>query len=244
MTPHSDHDPDPTGIHMTDELHRLRARSLRAAYCNPRRAYELLLIDTLLAALADHAPQRAEQIVTDFRHPSYPTPDDVLHQARDIGLDTTDWPRLAADLNQLTDACAPDPHGAAQRLWNALLENQPAIAAALAQTLRELPNDWLYLLFRVRDTQHLPPADWPEPAPETAPWSTDPEDCAACSEVQDMCRYHEGFTAGHRHMVSLLTTLVTDDFALDTLAERHAMLAWEQQQELRQGLTPEKEATS
>lgn len=29
--------------------------------------------------------------------------------------------------------------------------------------------------------------------PELAPYNPDGEDCDACSEVQDMCRYHRGY---------------------------------------------------
>jgi hypothetical protein len=30
-------------------------------------------------------------------------------------------------------------------------------------------------------------------SPEIAPYSEDGEDCPACSEVQDKCRYHQGY---------------------------------------------------
>ncbi|MGW0563225.1 hypothetical protein ACWDZ4_22090 [Streptomyces sp. NPDC003016] len=50
---------------------------------------------------------------------------------------------------------------------------------------------------------------------------TDREDRAACSEAQNICRYHAGFHAGEQYIRELLTTLATDSIALDHLQERH-----------------------
>lgn len=37
-----------------------------------------------------------------------------------------------------------------------------------------------------------------DPAPETVPYNTDGDNCAACTEVGDLCRYHQGWVHGQQ----------------------------------------------
>ncbi|MFD7056894.1 hypothetical protein ACFWBS_53130 [Streptomyces mirabilis] len=63
------------------------------------------------------------------------------------------------------------------------------------------------------------------PGPETAPYDPlDWEDCPACAEAQDQCRYHRGVFDGMEYQRALITTALTDHTAIDQLQQRHAEL--------------------
>ncbi|MFJ8855683.1 hypothetical protein [Streptomyces sp. NPDC102437] len=94
-----------------------------------------------------------------------------------------------------------DPVRTADDLWRRLVEHQPAIAAALAMQLRELPEDWpLRVLGYGRPEAALTQSpSAPEHRVEVEPYRTDPETCAACSEAgYDFCRYHKGVSDGYQ----------------------------------------------
>ncbi|PJE97125.1 hypothetical protein CUT44_14175 [Streptomyces carminius] len=103
---------------------------------------------------------------------------------------------------------SPDPLTTADTLWQHLIEHQPAVAAALAMQVRALPEDWsqrVLGLARPHAALELPPTgDVPM---EIEPYdAADWEDCPACGEVADqLCRYHEGYTAGYEALNQLLT---------------------------------------
>ncbi|MBZ6295820.1 hypothetical protein KVH30_34950 [Streptomyces olivaceus] len=50
------------------------------------------------------------------------------------------------------------------------------------------------------------------------------EDCPACAEAQDQCRYHRGFAAGMEYQRDLIITVLTDHAAIDQLQQRHGEL--------------------
>ncbi|MFI0901782.1 hypothetical protein [Streptomyces sp. NPDC020983] len=92
----------------------------------------------------------------------------------------------------------PDPMAAAEALWRTLLEHQPAVAAALAVQLRDMPEDWPLRAFgvgRLHAALELPAgADLPM---EVVPYdAADWENCPACGE-DGHCRFHAGFVAGY-----------------------------------------------
>ena len=41
-------------------------------------------------------------------------------------------------------------------------------------------------------------------SPEVVPYCEDGENCGACSEIQDLCRYHEGYAAAERDVKASL----------------------------------------
>ncbi|MDH6129406.1 hypothetical protein [Kitasatospora sp. GP82] len=93
---------------------------------------------------------------------------------------------------------AYDPVATADTLWQQLTEYQPAVAAAIAMQLRALPENWTMRalgLARAHAALELPPGGT---APmEIVPYSPDWEDCPACHESGDLCRYHQGWVTGH-----------------------------------------------
>lgn len=98
----------------------------------------------------------------------------------------------------------------APTLWERLVQWQPATAAALAQHVRALPDDWPQREFGVARADAalcLPPAaqgeQYPDRRPEIAPFDeiASPESCPACTEASANCRWHEGFAQGHHDRV-------------------------------------------
>lgn len=91
-----------------------------------------------------------------------------------------------------------DPLTTADALWRTLVEHQPAVAAALAVQLRDMPEDWpLRELGVARPDAALEfPAGADMPM-EVGPYdAADWENCPACSE-DGHCRFHAGFVAGY-----------------------------------------------
>lgn len=95
-------------------------------------------------------------------------------------------------------------------LWQHLVQWQPATAAAIAQHIRTLPDDWPLRVFGVGRPDAaltLPPGAvgeaFPDRAPEIAPYDeiAPLDDCPACTEVEGTCRWHEGYAAGHHEAV-------------------------------------------
>ncbi|MFG2844222.1 hypothetical protein ACGF12_13770 [Kitasatospora sp. NPDC048296] len=91
-----------------------------------------------------------------------------------------------------------DPLATADTLWKQLIEHQPAVAAALAMQLRALPANWAQRelgVARPHAALELPAgADVPM---EIAPYRADWEDCPACIECEELCRYHAGRSDGY-----------------------------------------------
>ncbi|MDG9687706.1 hypothetical protein QC334_34110 [Streptomyces sp. DH18] len=77
-----------------------------------------------------------------------------------------------------------DPVQVADGLWKRLIAHQPAVAAALALQLRDLPNDWPQRLLGIT----RPHAALELPAPSGMPMEIQPygtsdwESCLACAE--------------------------------------------------------------
>lgn len=214
-------------------LHRMRSRLLSAAYGNTDFRYQLLAswTDQALAALARHSTDDAEQVAARCLQPAYVglTEDQALKEAAAAGIDTTGWEQKRERVHsyvQAAYALPPEkgPAADAKRLWASLYDHYPAVAAALAAHLAALPPTWKQDLFQTDDITRVPAATSHRDdasAPETAPYNTDWEDCEACSEAQDFCRYHAGFHAGEQYIRGLLVTLATDPIALEQLQERH-----------------------
>ncbi|GAA2417990.1 hypothetical protein ACFPFX_04780 [Streptomyces mauvecolor] len=221
-------------------LHQMRARLLSAAYGNTDWRYQLCAswADQALAALARYSTADAERLAAGFLQPAHlsieRTEEQALTEAAAAGIDTDGWEERRERIRSYARQAYSlpldrTPAGEAQRLWASLNGHYPALAAALAEYLAALPPTWRQDLFQTDDITRIP-ADPPhvgeDPGPETAPWNTDGEDCAACSEAQDFCRYHAGFLAGEQHIRGLLATLAADDIALDQLRERQVDIAY------------------
>lgn len=104
-------------------------------------------------------------------------------------------------------------------LWAALVQWQPATAAALADHLRSLPADWLpreLQVVRLDAALTLPPGaqgeQFPDRAPEIAPYDeiATRDGCPACEEVGGNCRFHEGYAAGHHEAAQAQRDVVKD----------------------------------
>jgi hypothetical protein len=108
-----------------------------------------------------------------------------------------------------------DPEAAAADMWGLLKTHQPALAGALAILLRGLPADWprRHLgVTRPDATLTIPtptaaPYDFP---PETSPYRAtgDPENCPACGETGNLCRWHTGYATAHGYWFNRLLAAV------------------------------------
>lgn len=112
-----------------------------------------------------------------------------------------------------------NPTRDAARVWAELMRHHPALAAALAVHLRQMPDDWPLRLFgagRPDAALDLPPTP-PGRLPEIAPVDPDAsmEDCPACGERIEAdlpaCRYHAGWNAGYRHLKQPMVEAVRID---------------------------------
>lgn len=113
----------------------------------------------------------------------------------------------------------PNPMTAAASLWQQLVDYQPATAAALLRELRAMPDDWPLRLFgvgRADAALDLPPAAhgevFDDRPPEVPPYAEhDFDDCPACIESGNNCRFHEGyFTAHHEALKAQLDAVKAD----------------------------------
>lgn len=110
----------------------------------------------------------------------------------------------------MTDQPAP-------ALWQHLVQWQPATAAALAQHVRSLPDDWPLRVFGVGRPDAalaLPPGatgeQFPDRAPEIAPYDeiAPLDDCPACTEAGGTCRFHKGYASGHHEQSQVMRDAV------------------------------------
>ncbi|MEU8672877.1 hypothetical protein AB0C71_38995 [Streptomyces anulatus] len=100
-----------------------------------------------------------------------------------------------------------DPVQVADDLWKRLIAHQPAVAAALALQLRDLPDDWTQRLLGInRPYAALELPATPGMPMEIQPYDTsDWESCLACAEFRQLCRYHQGFATGYEALDGPLT---------------------------------------
>jgi hypothetical protein len=217
----------------TTQLTRLRTRMLATAYSNAdfwarRWAY---FTDQAVGALARRDPAAAEALAAALLAPEIVHDTHILGAAVEAGIDTSTWQErrekirtYAREAHELPPQFDPDTE--AERIWSSLYEHHRPTAAALALFLRSLPPTWHEDLFtRSPDS----PADRRQaselPGPETAPYDPlDWEDCPACSEAQDQCRYHAGVFAGMEYQRALIQTALSDHTAIDQLEQRHIEL--------------------
>ncbi|MDQ1022583.1 hypothetical protein QF035_000165 [Streptomyces umbrinus] len=217
----------------TTQLTRLRTRMLATAYSNAdiwtqRTAF---LTDQAVAALARCDRAAAETLAASLLAPEFLSDPQILGAAIEAGIDTNGWeerredPHLHREAYELTPRF--DPETEATRIWASLYDHYPQIAAALAAYLSEMPPTWREDLF-TNSSPHSPAAHRQtseRPGPETAPYDAlDWEDCPACTEAQDQCRYHAGFFAGMEYQRDLIQTALTDHTAIDQLQQRHTEL--------------------
>jgi len=194
--------------------------------------------DQAVAALARRDAAAAEDLAAALMTPQPLDDIEILGAAVEAGLDTTGWEERRAknraytrDAYQL--AATSDPDTEAQRIWASLYDNYPMIAAALAGFLRDLPDNWREDLFTTGPYSCRGASNSREktPGPETAPYDPmDWEDCKACMEAQDQCRYHRGVSEGMQYQAGLIKTLLNDYAAIDYVQERHAELERRAQQ--------------
>jgi hypothetical protein len=188
------------------------------------------LTDQAVAALAHHDPAAAEDLAASLLAPDFINDTQILDAAVEVGIDTSTWEERRAKIRTYArDAyelpSKSDPATEAQRLWASLYDNYPQIAAALAVFLQGLPPTWREDLFTSPHAPVTRRTTLELPGPETAPYDPlDWEDCPACAEAQDQCRYHRGFSAGMEYQRALVTTAMTDHAAVDQLMQRHAEL--------------------
>lgn len=216
----------------SQSLLRLRRQLLSTAYGNTDHRYQLLasLADQALARLDRHSPTGADQLADSYLRPECIgiTEEQTLMDADALGIDTSGWVERRDRIRSYAREAQAIPDGTqtddAQRMWAALFEHTPAVAAALADHLTGLPPTWRQDLFQTDDLGQIPaePHQRGNNGPEIAPYnSTDWEDCSACAEAQDLCRYHSGFLAGEQYLRGLLATLATDSIALEQLQDRN-----------------------
>ncbi|WP_413804213.1 hypothetical protein [Streptomyces sp. OE57] len=213
----------------TTHLTRLRTRMLATAYTNAdfwarRWAF---LTDQAVGALARRDPAAAETLAASLLAPEFVHDTQILGAAVEAGIDTSHWEErrqkaraYAREAHELPPRFDPDAE--ARRLWASLFEHYQPIAAALTSYLRELPPTWQEDLFTPSpDSPATHQPDLERPGPETAPYDVSWEDCPACTEAQDQCRYHAGVFAGMEYQRGLITTALTDHTAIDQLQQRH-----------------------
>ncbi|MEU9397700.1 hypothetical protein AB0D86_48000 [Streptomyces sp. NPDC048324] len=217
----------------TTALSRLRFRLLAAAYSNTdfwtqRTAF---ITDQAVAALARRDATAAEDLAKSLLTPRPLHDTEILGAAVEAGLDTTGWEErrektraYAREASELPPKSDPDTE--AQRVWASLYDHYPQIAAALATFLRGMPDSWREDLFTISPYSSRGHRRHGEtPGPETAPYDPmDWEDCPACIEAQDQCRYHRGVFAGMEYQAGLIKTLLSDHAAIEYVQERHAAL--------------------
>ncbi|MFJ3673723.1 hypothetical protein ACIPSE_45500 [Streptomyces sp. NPDC090106] len=217
----------------TTQLTRLRTRMLATAFSNAdfwtqRTAF---LTDQALAALARRDPSAAEDLAARLTGTKPLHDSQVLAAAADAGIDTSNWPvrreKARAYASEAYSLGSPtDPAVDAHRVWASLYHHHPQLAQALATYLRDLPPTWqedLFTLSHETRSARLVPA--PQTLPEAAPYDPmDWEDCPACVEAEDQCRYHRGVIAGMDYQRDLITTALTDDTAIDQLQQRQSEL--------------------
>jgi hypothetical protein len=217
----------------TAALTAVRRGLLRIAYLTPdvQTARIAALADQALTLLAVADDAAAEALATrarsgplGWRLPE--TDQRTLAQAEALGEDTSTWPeRRAAVRVQFSYGIGGgddvfSPAGRAQALWAGLLAHHPQAAAALAHQLRALPEPWAADLFGVTDTDEIHgPATGDVPAPEAAPFNVDCEDCEACVEHGDLCRFHRGVDDAWTYQRQLLTLLADDADARQAVAD-------------------------
>ena len=220
---------------MTDTVSRLthlRTRLLGAAYANADMWTQrsALLTDQALAALADHDPAAAEDLAQRQQSHDFLSDTLVLGAAIQAGIDTSHWEERREKIRSYAReadwlSMTADPDTEAKRLWASLYDHYPAIAQALAAHLAGLPSTWQEDLFTRTYLFPAPtgPATPQLPGPETAPYDEQSwEDCPACAEAQDSCRFHKGVFAGMAYQADLVKTLLADHQATEYVQQRHA----------------------
>jgi hypothetical protein len=207
---------------------------LTAAYSNTdfwtqRTAF---ITDQAVATLARRDPTAAEDLAAVLLAPRPLEDIEILGAAVEAGLDTTGWEERREKNRTYTREASElpaksDPDTEAQRVWASLHDHYPQIAAALATFLRAMPDTWREDLFTISPYSSRGHRRTSEtPGPETAPYDPmDWEDCLACLEAQDQCRYHRGVSAGMEYQSDLIKTLLSDGAAIEYVQERHAELA-------------------
>lgn len=137
-------------------------------------------------------------------------------------------PTITEPLPAVVAALAPavtDPLGEAKDLWAALKKHQPALAGALAMTIRAMPSAWPHRELGVTrpDATLTIPANATAPydfRPEIAPYRSTrtPEDCPACHEAGEagnyLCRWHTGQADAHDLWFGRLLAAVKADPAM------------------------------
>jgi hypothetical protein len=197
----------------TTHLTRLRTRMLATAYTNAdfwARRWALLT-DQAVGTPARRDPAAAETLAASLLAPEFLHDTQILGAAVEAGIDTSHWEErrekartYARETHELPTRFDPDTE--ARRLWASLFGHYKPIAAALAGYLRELPPAWQEDLFTPSPDSPISHRQDPEPpGSETAPYDVSREDCPACLEAQDQCRYHAGVFAGSEYQRALIT---------------------------------------
>ncbi|MFE7070444.1 hypothetical protein ACFU96_10190 [Streptomyces sp. NPDC057620] len=102
---------------------------------------------------------------------------------------------------------SPDAVTMADTLWQRLAEHQPAVAAALAMQVRTLPEDWSQRVLGVArphaalELSAIGEVPMAIESYDAADW----ENCPVCGELDQVCRYHEGYTTGYEALNQPLT---------------------------------------
>ncbi|MGW2181290.1 hypothetical protein ACWCXX_24955 [Streptomyces sp. NPDC001732] len=111
------------------------------------------------------------------------------------------------------------PVESAETLWRRLVEYQPALAAALALHVRELPQDWPQRelgVFRPEAAFDLPEGELRYRV-EIEPYDNW-EECGACHTDGEICRFHTGFETGYKALHKPLLDAMALDPAVTVAA--------------------------
>ncbi|MGW2113730.1 hypothetical protein [Streptomyces zhihengii] len=112
-----------------------------------------------------------------------------------------------------------DPFRIASVVWQDLCDYQPGAAAALTIQLKHMPDDWPLRVFgvgRADAAVALPPAAhgevFDDMRPEIPPYSEHSfDECPACIETDDNCRYHKGYAAGYHEVAQMQLDAIKAD---------------------------------
>ncbi|MGA5182936.1 hypothetical protein [Streptomyces pseudogriseolus] len=217
---------------MSDDLLRLRERALRLAFLSTSPTYVSACygVDRVLDTLQQKLPADANELAEQLRYKNREEIDAyVLAKAAELGIDTSDWAERRRDLDDMTlYRYSPDAHDGslatkARNHWDALVEHHAPLAAHLAEILRNLHPDWLDDIFhatRLEDVTGPKHEDTPPEAAVPGPY----DECVACSEVGDLCRFHKGWGEGQDEIARLLQLATQHPEGRRIIADRAADL--------------------
>ncbi|MFE7963462.1 hypothetical protein ACFU0X_10470 [Streptomyces cellulosae] len=213
---------------LSDEQLRVRERALRLAYISDSPYYVSACygVERVLDMLSRELPAAADELAAELKYKNREEIDAyVLAKAAELGIDTSEWVERRQDLLDMTvyrrsvEAHDGSLATKARNHWDALVERHAPLAAHLAAILRNLPPTWLEDVFhetRLENVRGLLDGDWLPEAAKPGVY----DDCEACGEVGDVCRFHTGWAEAKDDTSRLLTLATQHPEGRRIIAER------------------------